>query len=257
MRRRRSLRRLDAELDETRIVPRSGGVYQLCGSGRSGKSMREYAEAWTALALMAGEFVHWIDGATRFNPARVMQCFPEHIPESNTLLRNLFIGRGFTVHQFSSLIERLDDELRITGARLVVVDGPITMHLDPQVKEREARTLLRRCMDRLSRVAIEHNVSVIVITESTPNSKRHSLLLQTVERRCNQRLLGRIERFRGKKKMWLLHFPSGCSGFRKDVVEQETLEQSFSRILHAELVHNRGLQEEVEQTQLDQTVQFR
>ncbi len=251
MRKKRTLRRLDAELDETRIVPRSGGVYQLCGSGRSGKSMRAYAEAWAALALMEGEFVHWIDGATRFNPARVMQCFPENVPESNTLLRNLFVGRGFTVHQFASLVERLDGELKITGARLVVVDGPITMHLDPQVKEREARTLLRRCMDRLNQVAVKNNISVIVITESTPNSKRHSSLLQTVERRCNQRLLGRIERSRGKKKMWLLHFPSGCSGFRKEVVEQETLEQSFSRVLHNELVYNRGLHEEVDLIALD------
>ena len=124
------------------------------------------------------------------------------------------------------------------------------MHLDPQVKEREARTLPRRCMDRLNRVAVEHDVSVIVITESTPNSKRHASLLQTVERRCNQRLLGRIERSRGKEKMWLLHFPSGSSGFRKEIVEQETLEQSFSRVLHDELVYNRGLHQEVDHISL-------
>ena len=240
----RALRRLDAEIDETRIAPRRGGVYQLSGAGRSGKSMRVYAEAWAALALMAGEFVHWIDGATRFNPARVLRCIPESVPESNNLLRNLFVGRGFTVHQFASLIERLDGELKITGARFVVVDGPITMHLDPQVKEREARTLLRRCMDHLNHVAVKHNISVVVITESKPHSKRHSTLLQAVERRCNQRLLGRVERVRGSKKMWFLHLPSGSSGFRKEAVEQETLEESFSRILHHELVHNRGVEEE-------------
>jgi hypothetical protein len=44
--------------------------------------------------------------------------------------------------------------------------------------------------------------------------------------------------------MWLLHLPSGSSGFRKEAVEQETLEESFSRILHHELVHNRGVEEE-------------
>ena len=48
----RALRRLDTEIDETRIAPRSGGVYQLSGAGRSGKSMRVYAEAW--LPMMAG-----------------------------------------------------------------------------------------------------------------------------------------------------------------------------------------------------------
>ena len=49
-------------IDEQLIVPREGGVYRLCGSGFAGKTMRQYAEAWTAMALMNGQYVHWIDG---------------------------------------------------------------------------------------------------------------------------------------------------------------------------------------------------
>ena len=118
-----------------------------------GKTMRQYAEAWTAMALMNGQYVHWIDGACRFNPARILRCFPEALPEANYLLHNLFVGRGFTVHQFASLIQRITSELSITAAKLIVVDGPIVMHLDTQVKEREARTLLKRCMAKLTEVA--------------------------------------------------------------------------------------------------------
>ena len=116
-------------IDEQQIMPRKGGIYRLCGSGFAGKAMRSYAEAWTAMALMGGQYVHWIDGACRFNPERILRCFPPTLPEANYLLRNLFIGRGFTVHQFSSLVERVADELSITEAQLIVVDGPVAMHL--------------------------------------------------------------------------------------------------------------------------------
>ena len=35
--------------------------------------------------------------------------------------------------------------------------------------------------------------------------------------------------------MWLIHRPSGSCGFREEWQEQETLEQSYSRILHQQL----------------------
>ena len=174
-------------IDERLIIPRKGGVYRLCGSGFAGKTMRQYAEAWTAMALMNGQYVHWIDGACRFNPARILRCFPETLPEANSLLHNLFVGRGFTVHQFASLIQRITSELSITAAKLIVVDGPIVMHLDTQVKEREARTLLKRCMAKLTEVAEQNDIAVIVITAAKAYSKRHKALLDIVDKQCNQK----------------------------------------------------------------------
>ena len=41
-------------IDEVQILPRKGILYQLQGPGHSGKSMREFAEAWTAMTLMNG-----------------------------------------------------------------------------------------------------------------------------------------------------------------------------------------------------------
>lgn len=225
-------------IDERLIVPKSGGVYRLCGNGFAGKSMRQYAEAWTAMALMNGQYVHWIDGACRFNPDRILRCFPETYPEANYLLRNLFIGRGFTVHQFASLVQRITDELTITDAKLIVVDGPIVMHLDAQVKEREARTLLKRCMAKLTEVAEQNDIAVIVITAAKAYSKRHKVLLDIVDKQCNQKLLGRNRRKGGVTKLWLVHQPTGSSGFREQWSEQETLQQTYSRILHQQLWTN-------------------
>ena len=225
----------DRVIDEQQIIPRRGGIYRLCGSGFAGKTMRVYAEAWTAMALMNGQYVHWIDGACRFNPARVLACFPDSYPNANDLLHNLFIGRGFTVHQFTSLIDRVANELAITMAKLIIVDGPIVMHLDAQVKDREARTLLKRSIDRLNQIAVNNDVAVIVITAAKAHSKRHKMLLDIVDNHCNQSLLGRRRKIGSRGKMWLIHRPSGSCGFREEWQEQETLEQSYSRILHQQL----------------------
>ena len=225
----------DRVIDEQQIIPRRGGIYRLCGSGFAGKTMRIYAEAWTAMALMNGQYVHWIDGACRFNPARVLACFPDSYPNANDLLHNLFIGRGFTVHQFTSLIDRVANELAITMAKLIIVDGPIVMHLDAQVKDREARTLLKRSMDKLNQIAVKNDVAVIVITAAKAHSKRHKMLLDIVDNHCNQSLLGRRRKIGSRGKMWLIHRPSGSCGFREEWQAQETLEQSYSRILHQQL----------------------
>ena len=165
-------------IDEQQIAPRIGELYQLSGSGFGGKAMRSYAEAWAAIALLNGEYVHWIDGACRFNPARIIKCLPSNIPESNNLLHNLFVGRGFTVHQFSALIERLANEISITKAKLVVIDGPVVMHLDEQVKDREARALLKKSLKHLAYCASKYHIAIILITSSKPYSKRHATLLK-------------------------------------------------------------------------------
>tara|TARA_B100000282_G_scaffold293972_1_gene270293 strand:- start:1657 stop:2412 length:756 start_codon:yes stop_codon:yes gene_type:complete len=222
-------------IDEQQITPKRGGIYQLCGSGLSGKSMRNYAEAWTAIALMKGEYVHWIDGACRFNPARITECFPDNVPESNNLLRNLFVGRGFTVHQFSSLISRLEHELNITNSKLVIVDGPILMHLDSQIKDREARILLKRTMKILSDLAAEKQISIIVITAGKSYSKRHAGLLQIVDKYVSQRLTGRVQKIGRNQRMYLVHEPTGVSGYREGLGSQESLQHSFTRIFHQQL----------------------
>jgi len=237
---------LERVIDEQQIAPRRGALYQLAGNGFSGKSMRSYAEAWAAIALLNGEFVHWIDGACRFNPARIMKCLTSNIPESNNLLHNLFVGRGFTVHQFSALVERLASEISITKAKLVVIDGPVVMHLDEQVKDREARALLKKSLKHLAHCASKYQIAIIVITSSKPYSKRHATLLKMIETNCTQRLTGRIEVHGKKSRIRLLHYPSGVSGYQETASEQETLQQSFNRVFHQQMMLQYSNNEDVE-----------
>ena len=67
--------------DTNLVMPKHGHLYHLRGEGRAGASMRQYADAWTAMALIQGKKVHWIDGACRFNPTKILQCVPSSFPE--------------------------------------------------------------------------------------------------------------------------------------------------------------------------------
>ena len=197
-----------------------------------------YAEAWATLALVNGQYVHWIDGACRFNPERVMNCFPESTANANHLLHNLFVGRGFTVHQFAALIDRLANEVEITKAKLIIVDGPIVMHLDRQIIDFEARILLQRCMIKLQQMAQQYNIVVIVITSLTAHSKRHASLLKIVDKRCSQKLIGTFKKQSGTSKMWLVHQPSNSHGFSKIISAQKTLVKAVNVTSNQNLIQH-------------------
>ena len=67
-----------------------------------------------------------------------------------------------------------------------------------------------------------------------------------IEKNCSQRLSGRIT-FRGKtSRIRLLHYPSGASGYREIASEQETLQQSFTRVFHQQIMLQHGSNEEIE-----------
>jgi len=193
------------------IAPKRGEIYQLQGTGRVGSSMRKYAENWAASALLRGECVHWIDGASRIDPARVLAAFPPTEPAPQEHLRRLFIGRGFTVHQLTTLVERLIREVSITASPLVIIDGPIGMHLDRQVGDHEARCLMRRMVANLQHLARMHHVAVIIITSNRPKSKRHQHLLSMVERRADQQLR-QAEQTKLRNRGVLVHQPTGAIG---------------------------------------------
>jgi len=226
----RAVQRSIKTLDLALIAPQRGEVYHLRGQGYAGKSMRKYAESWTATALRAGQNVHWIDGASRINPARILDHFPPTEPAAHEHLHRLFIGRGFTVHQLASLIERLAREVSITDAPLVIVDAPIAMHLDKQVGDHEARCLMRRLMFEVKSIAENQNVAVLLITSHHAKSKRHQQLLTMVERQSSRQLVERREKGGKDARRWLTHSPSGLSGTWPNPFGPMTLTRTIERL---------------------------
>ena len=206
------VQRREVNLDLDVIAPMRGHVYHLRGYGHAGRSMRRYAEAWTVAALMQGECVHWIDGASRMNPTRSLNRFPVRDSSAREHLHRLYVGRGFTVHQLATLVERLGREVSITAAPLVVIDAPIAMHLDRQVSDHEARCLMRQIIEELHSVAQRNNTAVLVITRHEPESKRHQQLLRMVERQATHELLEHVHGRGRNIRRWLSHQPSGAIG---------------------------------------------
>ena len=226
----RAIQRPINTLNLARISPKRGEVYHLRSLGQAGRSMRKYAESWVVAALQTGESVHWIDGASRINPARFLNRFPPDESNVHDHLHRLFIGRGFTVHQLATLIERLAREVSITGSPLVVIDAPISMHLDAQIGDHEARCLMRRLMEEVQSIATKQQTAIILITDKEPKSKRHQQLLRMVEQKSTQQL-SEDRPLRGKgARCWLSHSPSGLSGMWPTTARSVTLFHAVERL---------------------------
>ena len=112
------------------------------------------------------------------------------------------------------MIQRLSHELHITKAEFVVIDGPISMHLDEQINDYEARTLWRRGLETLLKIAQNHQIPVVMITNKNPISKRHQQLLIMTKNRVSESLSGKWILDGKKRRMWLLHLPSRRVGFQ-------------------------------------------
>ena len=226
----RAIQRPINTLNLARISPKRGEVYHLRSLGQAGRSMRKYAESWVVAALQTGQSVHWIDGASRINPARFLNRFPPDESNVHGHLHRLFIGRGFTVHQLATLIERLAREVSITGSPLVVIDAPISMHLDAQIGDHEARCLMRRLMEEVQSIATKQQTAIILITDKEPKSKRHQQLLRMVEQKSTQQL-SEDRPLRGKgARCWLSHSPSGLSGMWPTTARSVTLFHAVERL---------------------------
>ena len=112
-------------------MPKHGHLYHL-RVRRAGASMRQYADAWTAMALIRGKMCIGLTVLADLIPQKYYNVYHLH-SEPEQLLHQIFVSRGFTVHQLASMIQRLSHELHITKAGFVVIDGPISMHLDEQI----------------------------------------------------------------------------------------------------------------------------
>ena len=142
--------------------PRQPGVHLLVGDGRHGRRARPVAEAWVALALASGHVVHWIDGACRLDPARISPWLAQ-LGVGPRALASLRVARGFTAHQFGAMVSRLPDELRESGSRLVVVDAPMAMFDDEELRAREGRDMVRHLCADLQRAVGINGCTVVVI----------------------------------------------------------------------------------------------
>ena len=115
-----------------------------------------------ALALASGHVVHWIDGACRLDPGRFSPWLAQ-LGVGPRALASLRVARGFTAHQFAAMVARLAGEVKDSGSRLIVVDAPMAMFDDDELRAREARDMVRHLCADLERAARTNDATVIVV----------------------------------------------------------------------------------------------
>lgn len=199
-------------IDPTTLVPVRGQLYHLSGPGRAGKSMRCVAEHWAVHALAQGEVVHWVDGACRIDPSRFIPGLERLGADVEACLARLYLSRGFTLHQLDRQIERLPNELAITRAPVIVIDGLLAMHSDDAISRLESRTLFRRHVGLLRQLAEHQHAAVVVITGSPRSQHTDARLLQHLHRHAQNHLIGTWTGSRRRRALHLRHPRSGLQG---------------------------------------------
>lgn len=163
-------------------------MQRLAGAGGGGRSVRSIAERWAVEHLARGRIVHWVDGACRIDPSRFLAPLAACGVRPREGLMRLMVSRGFTLHQSVAQIARLPQEMARTGSKVVILDGMLVMHLDPQVSSRESRALLRRSLSVLERLSGE-GIQLLVTTEDRASTPHHAHLLQLVQRSSSEVIL--------------------------------------------------------------------
>ena len=151
--------------------PRQPGVHVLLGDGGHGRKARPVAEAWVALALASGHVVHWIDGACRLDPGRFSPWLTQ-LGVGPRALCSLRVARGFTAHQCAAMVARLPNEVQSSGSRLVVVDAPMAMFDDVELRARERRDLVRHLCGDLERT-VHSNASTVIVIHGRHGPESH------------------------------------------------------------------------------------
>ena len=100
------------------------------------------------------------------------------------VFRKLYLSRGFTLHQLDKQLERLSDELTITRAPLLVVDGLLAMRRRCNQADR-VTVFASKASGLLERLVQKHNTAVLAITQSHSACPLHQRRIRSVHR-CAQ-----------------------------------------------------------------------
>ncbi len=205
------------------IFPKMGQWYHLSSPYKAGRHMRSVAEIWICQVLALGYPVHWIDGACRMDPTRLLKLLRQMNEPVEECLSRLYVSRGFTLHQLVRQIERLPDEIKLTGSPFVFIDGLLMMHTDEQVGHREARMLLQHECRILKSLHFIHPLMIVSTGDSNIQTGREFMLNGILKSNVQCQLHGNLIEKKGIQRLFLRHEPSSQTGFWIDEKPSLTL----------------------------------
>jgi hypothetical protein len=144
-----------------------------------------------------GSSVIFVDGGNTFNPYLVAEIARSHGLDSRLSLKKICVSRAFTAYQLSSLIlEKLEDFLRKRSAKLLIVSDIASLFFDRDIPNTEAKDLFMKVCVKLSEIAAENKL-IVIVSYLVKRKSEQSLFFETV-------LFGRsnvLVRFRNRGKI--------------------------------------------------------
>ena len=104
-------------MDIMQVLGPNSGMTLFKGSSRRCQLARSVAEVCVSEMLARQEFVHWVDGACRIDPSRLIPLLSKRSDDIRGCLSRMLVSRGFTLHQFLQQIERLPNEVALTNLK--------------------------------------------------------------------------------------------------------------------------------------------
>lgn len=124
-----------------------------------------------------GSNVIFIEGGNTFRLYNIARLAQLHHQNPKQTLERIFISRAFTAYQLTSLImEKLEETVKICGAKLVIISDIAGFFLDNDIHADEAQKVYSQIMAYLSSFAKKHEVIVIATYLPYENTKRSTLL---------------------------------------------------------------------------------
>jgi hypothetical protein len=133
-----------------------------------------------------GGNVVFIDGANTFRLYQIARLARLHQLDPKQALDHIYISRAFTAYQMASLIlQKLEDALKTTSAKLVIISDIAAMFLDKDIQDEEAKRIYSQITTRLSNFVREHQIIIVATYPPHADSKRNLYLQALTSGRTN------------------------------------------------------------------------
>jgi len=186
-------------------------VSQLCVRGQMPKQMGGLESK-----------VVFIDAANSSSLSNILETAELHHLNPQTALENLVNMRVYTAYRLTSLImEQLEETVRVSRAKLVVISDIVCPFLNGNVDDQEAKAVYNQIMSYLASLARRHRIIIIATYLSHESNRRNSILQEISTAKANTVL--RFTKTPYTSEVELEKHPSYMLGVSEFAPEKRTL----------------------------------
>jgi predicted RNA-binding protein with PIN domain len=121
--------------------------------------------------------VLFVDAANSSSLSSILQVAEQHQMEPRKMQEQIQTLRAYTAYRLHSLIvEKLEQAIKTSGAKLVVISDVMRPFLTENIDDQEARTAYNQIMNYLSNFAKKQGIIIIATNPAQENNARSRML---------------------------------------------------------------------------------